>query len=254
MDGAIRLEGVSKRYRLVRQRPFLARAVFRRVLQRPSSVEYHWALRDVDLEVERGTSVGVIGANGSGKSTLLALVARTTYPTEGTVEVAGRVGPLLDLGAGFHPDLTGFENVYLNASLLGLARSEVDRRIDSIIDYSGLAEFIHSPLHTFSTGMVARLGFAVLAHIEPEVLLVDEALSVGDAQFQAKGEETMQRFVERGTTLLLVSHDLDLIEKLCQRLVWIDGGSIRASGTPADVLPAYREAMGAAAVEEHAAV
>ncbi len=243
MDEPIKLEHVSKCYHLSRQKPFLAKEVFRRLLQRPSSVQEHWALRDVSFVVESGQGLGVIGRNGSGKSTLLSLVAGTTHPTHGHVTVQGRIGPLLELGAGFHPDLTGYENIYLNASLLGMSRQEVDTHIDSIIEFSGVRDFIDTPIQTYSTGMAARLGFAVIAHMEPEVLLVDEALAVGDAGFQAKCEQTIQRFLANGSTLLLVSHNLPTIQRMCQRAIWLDDGVVRAQGQTVEVLAAYQEAQ-----------
>lgn len=242
MSGVIRLDNVSKAYRRVRQKPFLAKEIVRRILQRPSSVEYHWALRDVSFEVEPGESIGVIGANGSGKSTLLSLIAKTSYPTTGSVTVEGRIGPLLELGAGFQLELTGFENIYLNAALLGLTKDEVEARIESIIDYSGIKEFIHSPIATYSTGMTARLGFAVIAHIAPDILLIDEILAVGDTEFQATCERTMQQFVENGTTLFLVSHNLQTVKDMCSRAIWIDKGQVQAIGEASEVVEAYRAA------------
>jgi ABC-type polysaccharide/polyol phosphate transport system ATPase subunit len=241
----VRFENVTKRYRVVRQRPFLAREVLLRLLRRSSQVDYHTALEDVSFELTSGEALGVIGANGSGKSTLLSLVAGTSYPNEGRVTVEGRVGPLLELGAGFHPDLTGYENIYLNASLLGLTRQEVEARVGDIIEFAGIDEYIHVPVQTYSSGMTARLGFAVLAHIDPDVLLVDEALSVGDMHFQKKCEAAMHEFRRRRTTLLLVSHDLDLVARLCDRLIWLDAGRVRAEGEPGEVLELYRGSGGA---------
>lgn len=241
MTGTIQLDSVSKRFRLARQKPFLAKDLFRRLLQRPSSVDHVWALRDVSLEVGPGEAVGVVGANGSGKSTLLSLVAKTAYPTEGHVTVTGRIGPLLELGAGFHPDLTGYENIFLNASLLGMTRESVDRHLDAIIEFSGIAEFIDTRIQTYSTGMAARLGFAVIAHCEPDILLVDEALSVGDAGFQRRCERAIGNFLARGTTMLLVSHDLVSIERICHRAVWLDGGRVREQGPVPDILNSYRQ-------------
>lgn len=241
MTGSIQLDGVSKCYRLLHQRPFLAKELFRKILQKPSSVGTVWALKDVDLEIGPGEAVGVIGHNGSGKSTLLALVAGTAHPTEGDVRVHGRIGPLLELGAGFHPDLTGYENIFLNASLLGMTREEVEAQLESIIEFSGVGDFIDTPIQTYSTGMAARLGFAVIAHSEPDILLVDEALSVGDATFQARCEEAIQRFLGNGTTMLLVSHDLVAIERVCKRVVWMDQGQVHAQGDTRDILARYRE-------------
>jgi lipopolysaccharide transport system ATP-binding protein len=240
MDIAIRLQEVSKSFRVVRQPPFLAKTLFRALLRRSPPTEVHWALRDVSFTVRNGEGVGVIGRNGSGKSTLLSLIARTSYPTSGTVHVHGRVGPLLELGAGFAPELTGLENIYLNASLLGLQRAEVDARLDSIIAYAGLGEFVYSPLSTYSTGMGARLGFAVIAHIDPEILLIDEALSVGDHDFQMKCMDTMTGFKKRGKTMFLVTHDMPMVLRMCERAIWMDKGRIAAIGPSAEVVAKYQ--------------
>lgn len=236
---AIRFSNVSKSYRLLRQRSFLAKGALRRLFGRGEPDHRVQALREVSFTVARGEVVGVVGANGSGKSTLLALAARTSYPTGGSIEVQGRIGPLLELGAGFHPSLTGLENIVLNASLLGMSREQVTARLPAIVEYSGLGEFVHSSIQTYSTGMTARLGFAVLAHLEPDVLLVDEALSVGDAEFQQKCLHTMQQFLQRGTTVLMVSHDLGTVRSFCQRVLWLEHGRVRMDGPAGAVIDAY---------------
>ena len=238
---AITVHNVSKCFRLETQQPFLAKELWRRVLQRPSRVEEHWALRDITFEVENGESVAVVGMNGSGKSTLLSLIAQTSYPTTGTVEVEGRIGPLLELGAGFHPDLTGRENVYLNGALLGLRREEIDAKFESIAAYADIGAHLDAPLHTYSTGMWGRLGFAVLAHIDPDVLIVDETLSVGDADFQRKCERTMRQQLARGMTMFLVSHSMETVRELCGRAILLHEGRIHAMGPTDDVLRAYDE-------------
>ncbi|MHC5062612.1 MAG: ABC transporter ATP-binding protein [Planctomycetota bacterium] len=240
MSKAIELNAVSKAYRLRRQTPFLAKEIFRRVLQRPSKVDLHWALKDVSFEVGRGESMAVIGNNGSGKSTLLSLIAKTSYPTAGTVTVRGRVGPLLELGAGFHPDLTGYENIYLNASLLGLSREELESKLDSIIEYSGLDDFVYSPIQTYSTGMLTRLGFAVIAHIEPDILLVDEVLAVGDAEFQSKCQATIRQFIQQGSTLFFVSHSMPTVLELCERAIWLEKGEVQAFDKAQVVVEQYQ--------------
>ena len=220
----------------------LAKELFRVLMRKSNPGELHWALRDISFDIEKGEAVGVIGSNGSGKSTLLSLIARTSYPTHGTVHVDGRIGPLLELGAGFAPQLTGLENIYLNASLLGLQREEVDARLESIIEYSGIGDFVYSPLSTYSTGMSARLGFAVIAHIDPDILLIDEALAVGDAAFQDKCMATMQEFKERGKTMFLVTHDMGAVLRTCERTIWIDRGDLRADGPSEEVVQLYQEA------------
>ena len=236
---AIRVNNVAKCYTVARQRPFLAGELLRAILLRASSKEKHWALRDINFEVEQGESIAVIGANGSGKSTLLSLIAKTSYPTTGTIEVHGRVGPMLELGAGFHPQLTGVENIHLNASLLGLSPEEVQDKFASIVAYADIGPFIDAPIHTYSTGMTARLGFAVLAHIDPGVLIVDEALSVGDADFTQKCQRTMTGMLESGKTMFLVSHDMNTVKRLCRRTIWLHKGEIRAQGDTSEVVDEY---------------
>lgn len=236
---AIRVTDVSKRYTVKRQRPLLAGELLRALMLRPPQKEEHWALRDINFEVQQGESIAVIGNNGSGKSTLLSLIARTSYPTTGTIEVHGRVGPMLELGAGFHPQLTGGENISLNAALLGLTPEEIAAGYDSIVEYADIGAFIDAPLHTYSTGMTARLGFAVLTQMNPDVLIVDEALSVGDADFTKKCQNTMLRMLDSGKTMFLVSHDMATVTELCQRAIWIHQGTIRAQGDARDVVEEY---------------
>ena len=249
MATAIRFTDVGKRYMVAHQRPFLAKELLRMVLQRPSQRNEFWALRDVSFTIEQGESVAILGTNGSGKSTTLALVAQTTRPTEGTVEVNGRLGPLLELGAGFHPDLTGYENVYLNASLLGLSRREVDGLLGRIIDYSGIGDFIDAPIQTYSTGMKARLGFAVIAHIDPDVLLLDEVLSVGDGQFAHKCEATIRGFKKAGKTLCFVSHSPSQVLALCERAIWLHQGRVQRIGAASSVCEAYQRFLDSGVVE-----
>jgi homopolymeric O-antigen transport system ATP-binding protein len=183
--------------------------------------------------------VGLIGANGAGKSTLLGLIAGVLQPQSGTVEVHGRVAPLLELGGGFHPELTGRENIVLNGVLLGLRRVELDARMDAITAFSELGDFLEQPLRTYSSGMVARLAFAVAAHLEPDILLIDEILAVGDQHFQGKCREKIAEFKDRGVTIVLVSHALEDVRRLCHRAIWLDGGSIRSEGAPGSVIDAY---------------
>jgi ABC-type polysaccharide/polyol phosphate transport system ATPase subunit len=207
-------------------------------------VEYvdFWALEGVDLAVERGEIFGVVGPNGAGKSTLLKTVAGVLYPTAGRVVVRGRVTPLLELGAGFHPELTGRENVYLYGTLLGTTRRELDGLFESIVDFAELRDFIDAPLRTYSTGMTARLGFAVATSRFAEVLLVDEVLAVGDTRFQEKCRARMESFRRLGATILFVSHDLATIATLCERAVWLSGGRVQAAGNARDVVGRYAAA------------
>jgi ABC-type polysaccharide/polyol phosphate transport system ATPase subunit len=197
------------------------------------------ALSHVSLEVGPGDAVGIFGRNGAGKSTLLKVIARVLRPTEGRVVVRGRVAPLLELGAGFDHELTGRENVYLNGAILGRSRRDMTRRFDRIVDFAELHDFIDAPLRTYSSGMIARLGFAVATDVEADVLLVDESLSVGDIAFQKKCMERIHAFIAGGSTLVLVTHSPDLVRMLCSRALWLDAGRVAAAGTVDDVLAAF---------------
>ncbi len=241
MTAAIRFESVSKRFSLRQQKPYLARQILHLITQRPARVDEHWALRDVSFEIAPGEAVGVVGRNGAGKSTMLSLIAQTAYPTTGQVSVHGRIGPLLELGAGFHPDLTGAENIHLNGMLLGLSKQDVADRFDSIAAYADIGKFLDSPLQTYSTGMRARLGFAVVAHIDADIVLLDEILGVGDQTFRARCDRTLRSFRERGCTVVLVSHSVASIRQLCDRVLWIDEGRLRMDGRSDEVLEAYQQ-------------
>src|SRR5580693_9335315 len=201
--------------------------------------EPFYALKRVSFTIEHGESVAIVGSNGAGKSTLLGLVAGLSQPNEGTVTVNGRLAALLELGSGFHPDLTGRENVRLNAALLGLSRKRTNDLFESIVDFSGIAEFIDEPLRTYSTGMVMRLAFAVAVHTDPQVLLIDEVLAVGDAAFQAKCFEKLHEFRNSGKTLLCVSHASGVVQQLCDRALWLDHGELIMTGSVAEVSAAY---------------
>ncbi|CUU50761.1 MULTISPECIES: ABC transporter ATP-binding protein [Clostridium] len=201
--------------------------------------EIHKVLNGVSLNVEKGEVVGLVGENGSGKSTLLKLMTKIIYPDKGSIEIKGKISSLLELGAGFHPDMTGRENIYTNASIFGLTKKEIDDRIERIIDFSELGDFIDNPVRTYSSGMYMRLAFSVAINVDAEVLLVDEILAVGDASFQAKCFNKMQEIKNDGTTIVIVSHDLNSIEKLCDKAVWIDEGYKKLEGTPHDVIAEY---------------
>ena len=205
--------------------------------------ETFWALQDITLTVQTGETLGIIGPNGSGKSTLLRLVARTLYPTKGQVVVRGRVSPMLETGVGFHQELTGQENIYLNGSLLGLSRKEVERLYSAIVEFSELEDFIDVPVKNYSSGMHARLGFAIAAHLNPDILLVDEALSVGDEAFQRKCQDRMQQFRSSGKTIVFVSHNLRTISALCERVCLLIHGKMVDVGTADAVVPRYQELM-----------
>ena len=201
-----------------------------------------WALRGVDLEIYRGETVGVIGRNGSGKSTLLQVLCGTLSPTEGSVEIHGRVAALLELGAGFNPEFTGVENVVLNASILGLTAEEIDARMDAILEFAGIGDFAHQPVKVYSSGMYLRLAFAVVAHVDADILVIDEALAVGDVLFTQKCMRFLRRFQEHGT-VILVSHDTSAITNLCQRVFWLEGGMLRMTGGAKSVSEAFLEYM-----------
>ncbi len=206
------------------------------------SQDYLWALRDVSLDVHQGEVVGLIGRNGAGKTTLLKLLSRITRPTTGFAEIHGRVGSLLEVGTGFHPELTGRENIYLSGAILGMSRREIDRKMDAIVAFAEVERFLYSPLKFYSTGMQMRLAFAVAAHLEPEILLVDEVLAVGDLEFQKKCLGKMQEVSRSGRTIVFVSHQMGQIRRLCERVFWIDGGQIREQGRAGEIIARYESA------------
>jgi lipopolysaccharide transport system ATP-binding protein len=247
MATVIAAEGLAKNYRLGEHqaaygtlRESLTHAG-RRLLGREhrAEVEEVWALRDVTFDVQQGEVLGVIGRNGAGKSTLLKVLTRITSPSAGRVEIHGRVGSLLEVGTGFHPELTGRENVYLNGAILGMKRREIDQRFDAIVDFSGVSRFIDTPVKRYSSGMYVRLAFAVAAHLEPEILLVDEVLSVGDAEFQRRCLGRMEELGSSGRTVIFVSHQLAAVAQLCDRAIQIDSGRVVGDGRPADVIANY---------------
>jgi lipopolysaccharide transport system ATP-binding protein len=198
-----------------------------------------WALRDISIDIEEGEVVGLIGRNGAGKSTMLKIMSKITYPTKGSVKVRGRVASLLEVGTGFHDELTGRENIFLNGSILGMRKREVQERFDAIVDFSGVEQFLDTPIKRYSSGMRLRLGFAVAAHLEPDVLIVDEVLAVGDAGFQKKCITAMEGLRNSGRTVLFVSHNLAAVENLCSRGIWVDGGKIRMDGDAGEVIGSY---------------
>jgi lipopolysaccharide transport system ATP-binding protein len=206
-----------------------------------------WAVRNASFEVERGEAVGIIGHNGAGKSTILKLLTNITTPSEGQITINGRVAALIEIGSGFHPELTGRENVYLSGSLLGMRRSEIRRKLDSIIDFAEVREFIDTPVKRYSSGMYVRLGFSIAAHLEPDILLLDEVLAVGDAAFQAKCLDRVRELREAGTTIIFISHDLNAVERLCDRVLLLQRGEIIANSVPLEVIEQYRASASKAA-------
>lgn len=248
MSHVIRVQGISKQFRRFHaDRPTTLQEAITRGLRKLKPVEFFWALHDITFNVSKGHMLGVIGPNGAGKSTLLRLIGGVGRPDEGTIQVQGRIGGLLDLGAGFHPDLTGRENVYVNGVISGLTRQEVDRRFDQIIEFSELQEAIDAPLRTYSTGMQMRLGFAVAVHTDPEILLIDEVLAVGDVTFRAKCLERINQFKEEGRTIVFVSHDTNQIQNFCDEALWLRTGQIMAYGETEDVIERYLTEMNARA-------
>lgn len=237
-SSAIVVDGLWKSYRLYHERnQYLKAAVLR---GRRARYEEFWALKGIDLEVPTGSTFGVIGSNGSGKSTLLKCLAGILTPDRGRVEARGRLSALLELGAGFHPELTGRENVFMNGAILGLTRRELTARFDDIVTFAGLEEFIDTPVKNYSSGMFVRLGFAVAAHVEPEILLIDEVLSVGDESFQRRSAEKIEEFRRDGRTIVFVSHGLAQVEQLCETVAWIDKGDLVRIGSASEVISAYR--------------
>jgi len=236
---AIRLDSVSLCYRLARQRPPSLKEYAIHWVKGSLTYERLWAVRDLSLTIEPGETVGIVGRNGAGKSTLLKMVAGVLQPTSGRCDVAGRVAPILELGTGFDFELTGRENVALNAMLLGHRRREIEERVAEIVEFAELADFIDSPLRSYSSGMVARLGFAVATAWRPDLLILDEVLSVGDSAFTRKCEARFEAFRAAGTTTLVVSHSADAIARSCSRCLWIDKGHLAADGAPGEVLETY---------------
>jgi len=246
----IEVQGISKRYvRGSRSSSGLLRDTLARTLRSPWTVfqrrkpDTFWALDDVSLQVGEGEVLGLIGRNGSGKTTLLKILSRITRPTAGWAEIHGRVGSLLEVGTGFHPELTGRENAYLSGAILGMSRQEITRKFDDIVAFAELEKFIDTPVKHYSSGMYVRLAFAVAAHLEPEILLVDEVLAVGDFKFQKKCLSKMGDVARAGRTIILVSHQLNQIRRLCQRVVWLDGGRLRETGPTSEVIGSYEREM-----------
>ena len=232
-DPAIQVENLGKRFRLgvgAGHYDTLREALTRAVRPRRDDRRDLWALRGVDLEVERGEALGIVGPNGAGKTTLLRILAGITFPTEGIARTRGTVGSLLDVGTGFHPELTGRENVYLSGTVLGMRRREVRERFDEIVEFSGVERFLDTPVKRYSEGMRLRLAFAVAAHLEPPIVVVDEVLAVGDSAFREKCMGKMAEMGRRDRTVLFVSHDLGAITQLCARAVWLEGGHIQSDG------------------------
>lgn len=250
-DIAIRIENLSKQYHISGPKP--AYRTFREALMDAlkapvrwlgkdrKAAEAFWALDDVSLEIRRGEAVGIIGRNGAGKSTLLKVLSRITGLTKGQVDIYGRVGSLLEVGTGFHPELTGRENIFLNGAILGMSRNEIQRRFDEIVDFAEIEHFLDTPVKHYSSGMYVRLAFAVAAHLEPEILLIDEVLAVGDAAFQKKCLGKMDDVTHSGRTVIFISHQMAFVENLCSRAVWLDAGRVMAIGKTSEIVNQYMQ-------------
>ncbi len=245
MDYTIELVKVTKKYRLG-QAPLSFKSLFSR---QNGQEKYHWAVRDINIGLQRGEALGIIGPNGAGKTTILKLLSRVTYPTSGKIHMKGRFSALIELGAGFHPDLTGRENVFLNGIILGMKKAEIQRRFDEIVEFAGIDKFIDTPVKRYSSGMYARLGFAVAAHVDPEILLVDEVLAVGDMAFQRKCYDRMLDMIKNGTTLIFVSHNMRAIQRVCTRSMVLYRGQVAYEGAPAEATAEYSNILRKAAAE-----
>jgi lipopolysaccharide transport system ATP-binding protein len=268
-ESSVSVEGLSKRYRIRQRGSYVAlrdviagavSATWRRRRQEASQRDSFWALDNVSLTAEPGETLGLLGANGAGKSTLLKILARITAPTAGRATIRGRLGSLLEVGTGFHQELTGRENIYLNGALLGMRRKEISRQFDEIVEFSGVGEFLDMPVKRYSSGMYVRLAFAVAAHLQTDVLLVDEVLAVGDVTFQRKCLDRMKTVSDQGRTIIFVSHNMAAIRSLCTRVAWLDAGTVKQIGPAGEVIDAYLKAAfasdlsGATTLEDNAAV
>lgn len=241
-DIAVRVDQLGKKFRIYSERNQSLKSALMR--GRVSKYDQFWALRDLSLEVTKGTTLGLVGGNGSGKSTLLKTLAKIYWPDEGDIEYFGRMSALLEVGSGFHPELTGRENIFLNGSILGMKRKEIEQRYEQIVEFSGVREFIDQPVKNYSSGMYVRLGFSVAIHVEPDILVVDEVLAVGDATFQAQCFERFRELKRQGTTIILVSHDMEAVNSLCDQVAWIKKGKLQMLGPAKKVTQAYLKDSG----------
>jgi ABC-2 type transport system ATP-binding protein len=240
-DWAVHVEDVSKRFRLYHERNQTLKSAILR--GKTSKHEDFWALRDVTFDVKEGNTHALVGSNGSGKSTLLKCLAKIYWPTEGNIEYRGRMASLLEVGSGFHLELSGRENIYLNGSILGMSRKEIDRKFDSIVDFSGVEKFLDQPVKNYSSGMYVRLGFSIAIHVDPDILVVDEVLSVGDEEFQRKSFQKFLEFKEKGKTIILVTHTMQVVRDICDTATWINKGEMMTTGEASAVVDQYRASI-----------
>ena len=243
MKPVIVLDNITVHYRDADERIGTFKEYAIRLMKRQLHYKYFTALNKVSLKLYEGETLGVIGRNGAGKSTLLKVISRILIPTEGRVRLNGRVSPMIEISAGFHPELTGMENIFLNGTLLGHSRKEIESRMDEIINFADLGAFIHSPIRTYSSGMVVRLGFSISTAWTPDILIIDEVLAVGDERFREKSALRMEQFRKEGTGTIVVSHSLPSIEKLCTKAIWLEHGEILAEGAPKDVIQEYQKSI-----------
>ncbi len=242
LENAIIVDNVYKKFKLVYDKPFTLKERF--IFWKNTRVGYHEVLKNVNVEIKKGETVALIGVNGSGKSTLLKLMTKIIYPTNGNIITNGKLTSLLELGAGFHPDFTGRENIYFNASIFGLTAKEIDARVQEIIDFSELGEFIEAPVRTYSSGMYMRLAFSVAINVDADILLIDEILAVGDQHFQDKCFAKLEELKKSDKTIVIVSHSLGSVKKLCDRAIWLYNGEIRKDGDTKEVIDEYLKVCG----------
>ena len=236
----IELKNVSLKYNMNKEKILSFKEYIIKFIKNELNYEEFWALKDINIKIEKGEVVGLVGFNGAGKSTLLKVISQIIEPTTGIVKVDGKISPLIELGTGFDFDLTARENIYLNGYILGYSKKFIDKSFDEIVEFAELGEFIDVPLKSFSSGMVARLGFAISTVVKPDILIVDEILSVGDFKFQEKSLNKIKSMMEDGVTVLMVSHSIDQIEKMCNRVVWLENGSIKKIGLTTEICSEYK--------------
>jgi ABC-2 type transport system ATP-binding protein/lipopolysaccharide transport system ATP-binding protein len=238
----IELQDISVRYRLIRERPkTFQENIINYLKGKRIKPETFWALQGISFGVQRGECMGIIGNNGAGKSTLLKVISNVIKPFVGKVSVQGKIAPLIEINAGFDPELTARENIFLNTSILGFTRKEIEQKFNGIVEFTELEDFINTPLKNYSSGMTARLGFSIATEVNPDILIVDEVLAVGDAHFKQKSKERILAFRDRGTTILFVSHNMKYIHKLCDRVLWLDHGKMKMLGKPQEVIAGYEK-------------
>jgi ABC-type polysaccharide/polyol phosphate transport system ATPase subunit len=239
MTQAIDVIGIWKMFRLYQERANMLKEVFINLFRGGDKYNEFWALKNVSFSVQKGEALGIIGKNGAGKSTLFKLICGVLIPERGDIVVQGRISPLIELSAGLHPDLTGIENIYLNGAIYGLSQKVVDEKLEEIVDFSGLEQFIHVPIRTYSSGMQARLGFSLAVNVDADILLVDEVLAVGDAEFREKCLNKISQLKHNGVTIVYVSHQLKTVAKICDKVIWLDKGEIKIVGEPQVVIDRY---------------